>query len=464
MFSRPHFLSLVLALCLPVLGAPALAQGTPSRGALIQSFVQQRVGTVPLAEATGERREFTLEIHRVQTEISPGVSVEQWAFGLPGQPATVPGPELRVQVGDLVRIRVVNTHDQPHALHAHGITSLAQEMDGVPHTSTQILPGGSYTYEFVATQAGTHAYHCHFQTNVHLDMGMYGALIVEPRAGEGRPWTAEHTLILDEWDSRQNPADLKHDVQPDLFLVNGRTYPLIPDVPVPEGELHLLRVIHMGAQPHSLHLHGHSFLVLAKDGHDLPAPFEADTLPVLPGERYDLLVKGRDGAFPFHDHTTPQNVNGGVYPGGMHFMVTGGPARRADGTLAPPAAAHDHHAPTIPPPGAQTPAPPASPQPLPTGRPAHDHAAPAPAPTGASVIRIANFEYGPAELQIRAGTAVTWTNADPVIHHLVLTSGGQDRIHELPPGASFTFTFDQPGEFRYRCQPHPFMQGVVRVS
>ncbi|MFB9991494.1 multicopper oxidase family protein [Deinococcus oregonensis] len=456
-----HLLTLCTLLTLGT--SPALRAGLPDRDALIQSFGTRQVGTLPLSEATGQVRAYTLEVHQIRTEISPGVAVQQWAFSLPGQPATVPGPELRARVGDLVRITLVNTHTQPHTIHLHGITSLAQEMDGVPHTSAAILPGQSYTYEFVATEAGTNAYHCHMQTNLHLDMGMYGALIIEPRGGQAVPWTAEHTLILDEWDSRQNPDAAIHDPHPNLFLVNGRTFPLIPDVHVPQGQTDLLRVINLGGDPHSLHLHGNAFLVIAKDGHDLPVPYEADTLPILPGERYDLLVKGRDGTFPFHDHNTAQNVNRGEYPGGQHLMVTGGPELKADGTPAPAGApaAHNHAA---PPSGSSATTAPTTAAPLPSA-PAHDHpaaATPEP-PVDSAVIRISNFLYAPSDLRVTAGQSVTWHNTDPVIHHVVLSRGGQDEVHELPAGGSFTVTFDQPGEFRYHCLPHPFMQGVVHV-
>lgn len=447
MFGR-HLLLLGLALTLSVATSATPAAGPQSRDALIDTFSRKATGPTPLTSHTGQVRHFTLEVHRVRTEVSPGVTVEQWAYSRPGEAPSVPGPELRVQQGDLVRITLVNTHDQPHTIHSHGITSLAQDMDGVPHTSFAILPGRSYTYEFVATEAGTHAYHCHQQTNVHLDMGMYGALIVEPAPGVTVPWKAEHTLILDEWASRQDPASLKHDLAPDLFLVNGRTFPLIPDVTVPAGQLDLLRVIHMGAQPHSLHLHGLTFLVIAKDGHDLPAPYEADTLPILPGERYDLLVKGREGQWPFHDHNTVNNVNLGQYPGGQHLMLSGSPARTT------PAAGHDHHPPASPASSAPATTPVTSVPTIPS----------AARPAGAPLIRLKDFEFSPASLTVNAGDTVYWKNDDTVAHHLVLTVAGREEVHALPPGGEVGVTFTQPGSIRYRCQPHPFMQGVVQVK
>ncbi|WP_407543269.1 multicopper oxidase domain-containing protein (plasmid) [Deinococcus radiomollis] len=65
----------------------------------------------------------------------------------------MPGPEIRMKQGDLVRITLHNTFDQPHTIHLHGIVSLAQRMDGLD----PVLPGQSFTYQFVATDAGTFA-------------------------------------------------------------------------------------------------------------------------------------------------------------------------------------------------------------------------------------------------------------------------------------------------------------------
>ncbi|THF68179.1 copper oxidase [Deinococcus sp. Arct2-2] len=421
----------------------ALAHGelppTLSRTEIMQQFLARPEGTVPLSRATGGVREFTLEVHRVQTEIAPGVSVQQWAFGFPGQPATVPGPELHVKLGEHVRITLHNTHDQPHALHLHGITSLSQEMDGVPHLSHEVLPGQSFTYEFVATEAGTHAYHCHFQTNVHLDMGMYGALIVED-PDEQLAWSRDHTLILDEWDSRHDPAQLPYHPDYDEFLVNGKAFPLIPPLKIPAGETHRVRLLNLGAQPHSLHLHGTSFLVVAKDGHDLPVPYVADTLPILPGERYDTLVKGRDGTFPWHDHNSNANTARGEYPGGMHFDVEGSPALRADGTpiLQDAHAAGHQHLPDMN--GAGS------------------------AASAEAVISVSNFEFSPEAVRIKAGGSVTWENHDSVAHEVVLTVGGREMHSALPAHGHATVTFPEKGSFTYHCLPHPFMSGTVEVE
>ena len=66
-------------------------------------------------------------------------------------------------------------------------------MDGVPGVGAGVIePGGSTTYEFVAEPFGLHLYHCHVSPLAeHIARGMYGALVIDPRAGpagSGRAW------------------------------------------------------------------------------------------------------------------------------------------------------------------------------------------------------------------------------------------------------------------------------------
>ena len=86
----------------------------------------------------------------------PGSTVD--AFAYDGQ---VPGPDLRVTEGDTVRISVQNNLAEPTTVHWHGV-HVPANMDGVPGLSQEpIAPGGVFTYEFVATPAGTRWYHAH---------------------------------------------------------------------------------------------------------------------------------------------------------------------------------------------------------------------------------------------------------------------------------------------------------------
>jgi manganese oxidase len=421
--------------------------------AIVDGFLSAYTGgTVPLDDATGEVREFTLEVHQIMTEIAPGVEVEQWAFGFPGEEPSVPGPEIRVQEGDLVRITLDNTHAQPHTLHFHGIISVAQMHDGVPHVSLQVMPGQSHTYEFVAANPGTHAYHCHVDTFTHHDYGMYGALIIEPK-DERVVWDRDYTLILDEWDSRQTSSHAVHDPEYDYFLINGLAFPSVPDLEIGEDEVALLRFINMGYEPHAMHLHGSNFLVTHKDGYALDAPYQADTLLVAPGERYHVLLKGRDGAFPFHDHMLQFVLNAGVYPGGMHLMVTSGVERDAHGVVVE--AAHDEH-------GGHAQAPAREDLPL----------------LGDTEMDIVDFAFEQPVIRIAAGSTVTWTNRDEAPH--TVTSGrpgdapdgrafdstgmADGGMQMMMQGDSWSHTFDEPGEYEYFCLPHVNMVATIIVE
>ena len=85
------------------------------------------------------------------------------------------------------------------------------------------------------------------------------------------------------------------------------------------------------------------------------------------------------------------------------------------------------------------------------------------APAGATPVRIINLSFDPASVTVQTGTAVTWTNEDAPPHTVTSVDGTFDS-GIFDPGASFTWTFDQPGSFPYVCQLHPQMQGTVIVE
>jgi plastocyanin len=82
------------------------------------------------------------------------------------------------------------------------------------------------------------------------------------------------------------------------------------------------------------------------------------------------------------------------------------------------------------------------------------------APAGATFVRIVDLSFDPAEVTVQTGTAVSWTNEDSVPHTVTATDGAFDS-GIFDPGASFSWTFTQPGTFPYACQIHPQMQGTV---
>ncbi len=71
-----------------------------------------------------------------------------------------------------------------------------------------------------------------------------------------------------------------------------------------------------------MHLHGHDMLIVAKDGYPLANPYYVDTVPVGPGERFDVIVKMNNPArFVVHDHVDRHMSNNGGMMGGPMTVV-----------------------------------------------------------------------------------------------------------------------------------------------
>jgi FtsP/CotA-like multicopper oxidase with cupredoxin domain len=70
---------------------------------------------------------------------------------------------------------------EQHTIHFHGYPNASAFYDGVPDASVAINIGGSFTYYYLAPDAGTYFWHCHITPPEHLQMGMVGQLYVRPR-------------------------------------------------------------------------------------------------------------------------------------------------------------------------------------------------------------------------------------------------------------------------------------------
>lgn len=263
---------------------------------------------------------FTLWATQMQWEVSPGVFEEGMAYN--GQ---IPGPELRVGLGDRVRIMLQNQMDQPTVLHLHGMT-LPNAVDGVPFiTQDPVMPGEYFPYEFtVQDPPGMYVYHSHFNSTEQVGRGLYGAVIVEP-ARDRWPYPA---IEVDETDgSLRLAAAPRIDVESTLFLgdgplgfvLNGKSFPATQPIVAKRDDWVLIHMANDGAMLHPMHLHGYHFQVVAQDGFPLREPYMADTLVVAPGQRFDVLVHAsQPGIWALHCHILP-HVEG---PQGMFGMVT----------------------------------------------------------------------------------------------------------------------------------------------
>lgn len=414
-----------------------------------------RVTQAAPAAQDAQVREFDLTAGPVKWEIQQGLVVDGWGYN--GQ---VPGPELRVREGDLVRVHLHNRLPVPTTIHWHGI-DVPFQMDGVPGlTQDAVEPGSDFTYEFTATNPGTRWYHSHVDSNAQLELGLYGAMLVEPRNPEPIQFDRDFTYVLDE-----KALDFTPEValgrtklrnmeagngrggafQYDLFLINGKAGDAIPPLTIAKGERIRLRLINAGNLPHAMHLHGHSFTIIATDGNAVPeaARLLKDTVLLGPGERYDVEIDGTNpGVWMFHCHMPNHQENG---------MMT---ALVYDGFSLPAGAAnHDHTAPAAQ--GGSAP------------KPAEPNAAPALhiAADPKTHVSLVDNRYQPGNITVPVGATVTWTS-DGSNAHTVTAFDGSFESGTMLNGDGYQRTFTAPGTYRYFCRQHLFngMVGVVTVT
>ena len=193
--------------------------------------------------------------------------------------------------------RLVNSLEQPHSVHWHGIR-IDNAMDGVPDlTQAAVAPGATFDYDFVAPDAGTYWYHSHFKSTEQVDRGLYGALIIEE--AEAIDIDREEVLILDDW-LMQETGEMDPDFDAQMsrshggrngnFVTTNSLYQ--PILPAQKNERMRLRLINAAnARIFPLALQGLSGWVVAYDGMPLESPEPiSDVFLLAPAQRMDLIV------------------------------------------------------------------------------------------------------------------------------------------------------------------------------
>jgi FtsP/CotA-like multicopper oxidase with cupredoxin domain len=258
---------------------------------------------------------FDLEASIIRWNILPDVAVEAYAYN-----HQVPGPRLQMTEGDHVRINFHNNLPESTTVHWHGLI-VPNEMDG-PAKITQdpVPPGGSYTYEFDVGQSGTYFYHSHDHPDRQQALGLYGALLIAPKnpAAEVKA-DLDYTIQLQEWLKREwltYPAMSMEGAMPNYFTINGKAYPSTDTIAMKVGQTIKIRFIGTNNNfVHPMHIHGGPFQVVAVDGVTLneSARYQADTVNVGPGQRYDVVWTARKpGKWLVHCHIPHHTSNNNV--------------------------------------------------------------------------------------------------------------------------------------------------------
>ena len=117
----------------------------------------------------------------------------------------IPAPLLAFDEDDevfftLTNVGMIQRPDlfEQHTVHFHGYPNASSVYDGVPDASVAINIGGSFTYYYLAPDAGTYFWHCHITPPEHLQMGMVGQLYVRPRQNRVPITTTLYAALLQQ--------------------------------------------------------------------------------------------------------------------------------------------------------------------------------------------------------------------------------------------------------------------------
>ncbi|WP_245395547.1 multicopper oxidase domain-containing protein [Anthocerotibacter panamensis] len=246
-------------------------------------------------------REFRITAGTSELQLNSAVSFTAWNFN-----GRVPGPTLRVNEGDRVRVIFLNRGGHAHSMHFHG--THAASVDGI----RPIRNGAATIYEFDAEPFGVHLYHCHVApVSRHIGKGLYGMFIIDPPAG--RPPADEMLLIMAGY-------DLNDDGKNELYAFNGlpnyyRDHPIL----IRQDQLIRLYVLNVTEYeaPLTFHLHANMFRVFPT-GRTLTPTLETDVVTMGMTERNILEFSYQyPGMYMFHPHQDPIAEAGCM----GHFMV-----------------------------------------------------------------------------------------------------------------------------------------------
>jgi nitrite reductase (NO-forming) len=246
-----------------------------------------------------------LVLKDITHQIAPGVKYSAWTFA-----GGAPGPVIHVRQGQMVKITLTNGGAIPHSIDFHAARVAPDK------AFRDVAPGESISYTFRANDAGVFMYHCGTKPVLaHIANGMYGAIVVEPKAGVLPKADKDYVLVASEWylnsDGLTKPATYNQDKararQPDWMTFNGYagqyvTHPLTAK----PGELVRFWVVDAGPSIDSdFHVVGTVFNTAYPFSDMNPAHalnnVQTVTVPAGGGGVFDVKID-KPGLYPFVSH------------------------------------------------------------------------------------------------------------------------------------------------------------------
>ncbi|MBM7647844.1 FtsP/CotA-like multicopper oxidase with cupredoxin domain [Bacillus ectoiniformans] len=234
---------------------------------------------------------------------------------------------LTVKKGETVKLRLVNAGYMSHKIHLHGHKFKVTSSDGQPienpdeleDSLVEIAPGERYDLEFTADSPGTWLIESHDESNA--AKGMKAEIVYEGTDDKkDQTRETEQLPVLDitkygknQSSSVKNQYDVEYTMdlgtsmgkEGMVYTINDKVYPETEPLDVKKGDLVKVTLKNTSkSDDHPMHLHGHFFQVLSKNGNPVEgSTIMKDTLNIKPGEEYVVSFKADNpGNWMFHCH------------------------------------------------------------------------------------------------------------------------------------------------------------------
>ncbi len=416
----------------------------------------------PSGRTTQAIVEVHFEVVENVTTIDPntGTQYETWGYRVDGDAGVVagtPGPVIRARVGDLFRFTltnpVENTH--PHNVDFHAVTG-----QGGGAADLVVAPGESKTIEGRLLYSGFFMYHCAYDdVPLHIAHGMYGGILVDP--AEPLPQAErEFYMVQSEYYTDGTGAGLAEtdrqaitDENPSFVVFNGAVGALTGDnaLKMSVGETARIYFVNAGLNLDSnFHPIGSHWDTVYQEAALINPPLRGSQTTLVPagGGTVVELIGQVPQTVVLVDHALSRTFDKGA----LGLIVIEGESNPEifSAVSAVPEPAPEPEAPAPVGPTVSI---------LPGSGDLQ--------PMDASDEFLANenpADYSENVLRIKVGDSVTWTQDDPTALHTVTATDGSFDSGFLDPGESWSYTFDEAGEFEYFCTPHPWMRAKVIVE
>ena len=256
------------------------------------AFAEEFRGAYPVDSApNGNSVEVDLVAQESSIELIPNYQTSTWSYN-----GITPAPEIRLKLGDTLKINLNNKLNEATTIHFHGIR-VPNEMDGVPDlTQNAVEPGGNFSYQFTPKDPGTYWFHPHFESAEQMERGLYGVIVVEDQYSE--LYSQDQVWVIDDWLIQENAQiypnfvtahDLMHDGRwGNVITVNSN---LQEQLLVQPGERIRLRLVNTSnARIYKLNFGTLNPLAIAVDGMYVKDPFDPNHFELAPGNRLDLDI------------------------------------------------------------------------------------------------------------------------------------------------------------------------------